>query len=155
MLISYLCFFFIDFWFSWPPCTSLHDLISLSVTTFWNSCFDIIILNIDYCVCTSRKVLIIGNFFSHIPEMSRDSPSTSRIWKFSVIYPGEPVGNVCISGDCDSLGNWQSDIIVPLLYNEWVWITSDFEINIICWPAIKLEISFVQYSKMLHLITVC
>lgn len=48
------------------------------------------------------------------------APSASRLWKFSVIQNEEMEGNVCISGDCDSLGNWLSNTIVPMTYNEYV-----------------------------------
>ncbi|XKL62388.1 hypothetical protein PGB90_002221 [Kerria lacca] len=43
-----------------------------------------------------------------------------RQWTFYVQCNEENLGTVCITGDCESLGNWSSKIIIPLIYNKYV-----------------------------------
>lgn len=53
--------------------------------------------------------------------MNISAATTSRLWKFSTIHNEEIEGKMCISGDCDSLGNWMPNNIIPMTYDEYVY----------------------------------
>lgn len=43
-----------------------------------------------------------------------------RIWKFQLKDDSQQNGIFCITGDCDALGNWSTEKIVPLQLDELV-----------------------------------
>lgn len=46
-----------------------------------------------------------------------------KLWIFKVKYEPKNEEKVCITGDCDSLGNWSAKNIIPLSYDEYVFFS--------------------------------
>ncbi|KAK7585859.1 hypothetical protein V9T40_000038 [Parthenolecanium corni] len=71
----------------------------------------------DFVSDSSQTVPTSPNNF-YLPSQLLSMQSKNLLSTPEIIQNEEMEGNVCISGDCDSLGNWLSNTIVPMTYNE-------------------------------------
>ena len=55
--------------------------------------------------------------------MDKSEATNTKPWKFKVKYESQHAEKVCITGDCDTLGNWSAKNIIPLAYDEYVSLT--------------------------------
>lgn len=54
-------------------------------------------------------------------DHSKDSKSlegATREWRFRVVADTSPGESICVTGNCNSLGNWKYEYILPLRKEE-------------------------------------
>lgn len=67
------------------------------------------------------------------------SKSDLKPWRFKVRDNSDHVGTMCITGDCDSLGNWSTNFLIPLNFDKLVCYT-----KILLWVRIaNVNIEYV------------
>ena len=52
----------------------------------------------------------------HTP--SANGVTNTKLWKFKVKYEPKDAEKLCITGDCNLLGNWKEGHVIPLSYDE-------------------------------------